>query len=155
MVETIKARFLNKNFFTFIPNFALCFVSNDDPVINGHDKAMERRVILVRFLTQFVKNPKGKMERKQDETIKELINSNSYKCAFFTILLQHYKEYIENGKKLSPPKSVLQSTKKFINENNPLKKFMDEMVIMTKDNNDKIASSELYASYMDFHDGNS
>lgn len=47
--EPVKARFLNKEFFEYVPQFKLWIASNHRPTISGTDKGIWRRIRLVPF----------------------------------------------------------------------------------------------------------
>ena len=48
--DPITARFMRKDFFTFIPTFKLLIVGNHKPVLKNVDEAMRRRIHIVPFL---------------------------------------------------------------------------------------------------------
>ncbi|MCL5104961.1 MAG: phage/plasmid primase, P4 family [Armatimonadetes bacterium] len=64
--DAVTARFLYKEFFTFVPVFKLWLACNHVPVIQGQDHGIWRRVRLVPFGVQFrdVEEPKGPYKDK-------------------------------------------------------------------------------------------
>ena len=63
---------------------------------------------------------------KIDKDLKSKLDN--YKCVFMCILLDYYKLYRQQG--LTPPSNVLKVTKKYENDNNIIKQFIDENVIV-------------------------
>jgi len=156
--DKLKVRFLNENSFEFVPGYSVFFISNDDPEINTGEDAIIRRLRYIRFLSKFVDtpDPKDKFQKKINRGLKELIDTEKFKCAFFDILLSYYQKYLSNGnQKLVPPECVLKETNSFIHENDPVKNFVNDMLTITKNQNDRIPSSELYEAYMSYHDNQS
>ena len=156
--DKIKTRYLRENFFEFIPGYALFFVSNYDPSIDGADKGIQRRCRYIPFNVKFTDNPdkNNKYECKIDRSLKEKIKTDSYKCAFFDILVEYYKVFITNDiNELKPPQCVLKKTNEYLNENDALKKFINDELIITNKDEDKISSSALYTMYLEYNDGNS
>lgn len=155
--DKIKARFLRQDTFEFIAQFALFFISNYEPEIDGDDSGIQRRFRYVNFLTKFLDNPNenNKFERLIDRSLKEKIETIEYKCAFFDILIEYYKDFIKNNNTLIPPKCVIDKTNSYLNENNPIKNFFEEMIEITNNNNDIVYSSKLYEEYLIYHENNS
>lgn len=57
-----------------------------------------------------------------------------------------------NTDKLTPPDSVIVKSKKYLDENNPIKQFMDKCVIVTRDDKDNEKSSFLYDCFVKNND---
>ena len=90
-----------------------------------------RRIKITEFVSRFVEEPsaealeKGIYEFKIDKDLKSKLDS--YKSVFMSVLIDYYKIYREEG--LFPPEPVQQVTKKYENDNNIIKQFIDENVI--------------------------
>lgn len=72
--DAITARFLYKEFFTFVPLLKLWLVCNHAPVIQGQDHAIWRRVRLVPFTTQF-QEPDHPTGPYMDKTLPDRLKS--------------------------------------------------------------------------------
>lgn len=156
--DKLKVRFLRENFFEFYAMYALFFVSNKEPIIDGNDDGIIRRCRYIEFKTKFVDNPDpdDPYQRKIDRTLKQKINTDEFKCAFFDILVEFYKDFMTNDiDHLTPPECVIEKTRKYLEENDPLKQFLNETIKITSNEKDIIKSSDLYQSYITFHDNNS
>jgi putative DNA primase/helicase len=57
--EPIKARFMNKDFFKFEPQYKLILSANHKPVIHGTDEAIWRRIPVVPFTAKFYEPGEG------------------------------------------------------------------------------------------------
>lgn len=67
--DPITARFIRGDFFTFRPNFKLCFAGNYRPQIRSVDEAMRRRVNIVPFMVRIARPDKdlpGKLRAEWD-----------------------------------------------------------------------------------------
>jgi phage/plasmid-associated DNA primase len=83
-----------------------------------------------------------KVEFKIDKDLKSKLDN--YKSVFMCILLDYYKLYRLGG--LTPPIPVLNVTKKYENDNNIIKQFIDENIILG-DKQDFITKDKLKDIY--------
>ena len=154
--DKIKARFLREDFFEFIPGYAIFFVSNYEPIVDGADEGIQRRCRYIPFLVKMKNDPdpNNKYERKKDNTLKEKIKNPEFKCAFFDILREYYKNIVDNNiTDLIPPECVIKKTRQYLNENDPIKLFIEQMVEITKNEKQTVLSSDLYDKYLNFNEG--
>ncbi|WP_137699326.1 phage/plasmid primase, P4 family [Marimonas lutisalis] len=61
--DPITARYMRKDFFTYLPSFKLTFVGNNQPVLRNVDQAMRRRILMLAFNHQPEK-PDPELEKK-------------------------------------------------------------------------------------------
>ncbi len=154
--DYITCRNLNQSPFKYKPGFVLFFLSNKEPIIDGADGGLARRLRYIWFDSKFVDNPdpKDPNQYKIDRTLKEKFEDDKYKIAFFHILKDYYylfmaENYDEENNiiELTPPDSVIAASAKFMNENDPLKQFVSSCLEITNNLGDFIYSAELYAMY--------
>jgi putative DNA primase/helicase len=112
--EPLVVRRLYQEFFEFVPQFVLFFGTNYAPIINGSDRAMGRRVILVPFQHVI---PDG---MKDPHLPAKLAAERS---GILNRLLDGLRDYRQNG--LQSPKIVQESTASFIEESDMIKAFME------------------------------
>jgi hypothetical protein len=80
--------------------------------------------------------------RIADENLSNELKTNSeYRHAFFKILCDYYFEFVNNGKKLVPPESFIKENINFISYNDSIGNFIEDCLIVTKDNQNKIRTS--------------
>jgi putative DNA primase/helicase len=125
--DKVSCRELNNTQVTFIPMGKFFICTNSIPPIEI-DGGISRRLLILEFVSHFVDNPSGKYEYeyKKDTDLKNKLKE--YAPVFMCILLKYYKLYRKEG--LSPPDSVLQATKKYENDNNMIRQFIEENVIV-------------------------
>lgn len=148
--DKIKTRFLRENFFEFIPGYSLFFVSNFEPIIDGSDGGIQRRLRFIPFNVTFSDNPKGSNEKKINRELKQLFKEEKYYCAFFDVLKDYYHTYINNKKVIYVPDEVKFKSNEYLDENDPVKQFVESCLQITDDDDDKIYSSrmmELFRTY--------
>lgn len=154
--DKIKTRFLRENFFEFIPGYSLFFVSNFEPVIDGSDGGIQRRLRFIPFNVTFSDNPDpNKHEKKINRELKQQFKQTNFCCAFFDILVSYYKKYIDNEKKIDVPEIVKYKSKEFLNDNDPVKLFVESCIEITNNNKDKIYASHLMDSFINYNGGQS
>lgn len=152
--DKIKTRFLRENFFEFIPGYSLFFVSNFEPVIDGSDGGIQRRLRFIPFNVTFSDNPDlSKNEKKINRELKQEFKQINFCCAFFDVLVQFYKRYVDNDKKINVPDIVKYKSNEYLNDNDPVKLFIESCIEITNDNKDKIYASHLMDSFINYNGG--
>jgi P4 family phage/plasmid primase-like protien len=130
--DRISTRELNSSQIEFKPMAKLFLATNKQPGLSDTDGGTIRRLKITEFVSRFVENPdpenrkKGIYEFKIDKELKSKLEN--YHCIFMNILLEYYKLYRQDG--LKPPESVVRVTKKFEMDNNIIKQFIDENIVV-------------------------
>lgn len=148
--DKVKVRFLHKECFNFIPTYNLFFVSNYSPEIDGDDKGIQRRLRYIPFNVTFKDDPQGPNEKKINRDLKKLFSDTKYSCAFVDILIEFYKKYVDEGKVLNVPKEVLTKSAEYLQENDPVKQFVDKCLEKTDKDEDMISSSIMMKQFKDY-----
>lgn len=148
--DKISTRELHSSQIEFKPHCKFFICCNKIPSISDVDGGVIRRLKITEFTSRFVDSPKnegemtdGIYEYKIDKNIKNKIDV--YAPVFICILLDYYKMYKKEG--LIPPAQVVKVTKKYENDNNMIKEFIDERVIIEKEG--VIIRDELKECYND------
>jgi phage/plasmid-associated DNA primase len=120
---------------------------NRVPVMSDSDGGTVRRLKLTEFISRFVENPSdepqnGVYEFKIDKDLKSKLEF--YKPVFMCVLLNYYRIYRSEG--ITPPMSVIKVTKKYENDNNLIKDFIDEY-IQESDKSECITKDDLKNIY--------
>jgi len=111
--------------------FLSILMCNKIPSIIGADKATIKRVKIIPFDSKWVENP-PKTPEEQYKTRRYRLNEGfKYEIpemapAFLWILVQSYAKYKREGAK--PPKSVIEKTKKYWEENDPYIMFRKDRI---------------------------
>lgn len=130
--DRISTRELHSSQMEFKPHAKFFMCCNKIPAISDVDGGTIRRLKITEFSSRFVENPsdeylsQGIHEYKIDKDLKSKLDN--YKSVFMCILLDFYKLYTKEG--LEPPVSVLKVTKKYENDNNIIKQFIDENIVL-------------------------
>lgn len=146
--DKISTRELHSTQMEFRPNAKFFMCCNKIPAISDLDGGVVRRLKITEFVSRFVENPdpenlkNGIHEFKIDRDLKSKLDS--YKSVFMSILLDYYMVYKQEG--LEPPTPVLQVTKKYENDNNAIKQFVDENIVRG-DKNDFITKDQFKTMY--------
>jgi len=141
--DTISTRELNCSQIEFKPNAKLFMACNRVPVLSDTDGGVIRRLKITEFISRFVENPTGDnsngiYEFKIDKDLKSKLEH--FKPVFMSILIDYYKIY--RSEALFPPSTVVKVTKKYENDNNLIKTFIDEFV-QSAERTDYITKDEL------------
>lgn len=149
--DDINARDLYVKSSTFKPFFSLLLQCNQKPKINKIDTAIEERLKIIHYPFTFVNNPTHPEERIKNNKLKDMIVEQDFINEFILMLLEVANEnkdinYIEL------PEEVKQQNKEYIEENNNIKSFINENYEITKDEKNKIKSSDLLKHYNEFND---
>ncbi len=128
--DRISTRDLHSSQIEYKPHAKFFMCCNKIPSITEVDGGTLRRLKITEYISKFVDKPSsdiknGMYEFKIDKDLKSKLDF--YKPVFMCILLRYYKLYREEG--LIPPDEVLKVTKKYENDNNAIKQFIDENII--------------------------
>lgn len=111
--DTVTARFLNREFFDFIPQFKLWMMTNHKPPIKGTDKGIWRRLRLVPFTVSI---PKAEQDRElPQKLVKEY-------PAILGWMIEGLKAWRKVG--LLPPAAVLDASEQYRLEMDTLADFL-------------------------------
>lgn len=108
---------------------------------------MIRRLDIIPYPNVFVDEPKNSNEKLKDPNLYKELCDPKYINEFMLILLD-ISEEIKN-KKYVIPQEVIQETTEYINDNNVLKNFIDECLVVTNNKDDRFKSTELYDYYLE------
>lgn len=148
--DEVQVRELYKDPFNFIPKFKLIIQTNQEPIVDGSDGGVVRRLRFIKFPIQFVDNPVLPTEKKINRSLKDKIGEIKYRLAFFQILLNHYNDFVANdSNQLLMPPRILKDTNKFLYANDPVKQFIDDRIIITTNKKDSVSSSTLYDEFVE------
>lgn len=144
--EKITARDLNKPNITYLPKFSVFVQCNKKPALNEVNKAIEERIKVVHYPLVFVDEPIKENERKRDNFLNEKLKDQKYINHFMLYMLEvaraTYKE-----KSLIMPKKVKENNQEYLDDNNPVKRFINDFYEITDDPKDCIKASDFYNSY--------
>jgi P4 family phage/plasmid primase-like protien len=125
--EEIVARGLFKESTSFCMEAKLFLGCNELPPIKGEDKALWRRIRVVRFPSRFVYEPTEENEYQIDQTLPSRIRDNiSWRQTFLNILLGYYYKTVPE------PESVKIETDEYQDDNNELEQWISTNVIYVK-----------------------
>jgi P4 family phage/plasmid primase-like protien len=147
----ITTRELYKSNTTFNLLFTPHLQCNNKPKLNKIDGGIIRRLKIIPYPNKFVDTPKNPNEKLKDKKLLDKLKDNqNYINEFMLMLLESAEKYskIDLNETLTPIE-VINETKEYLDDNNPLKYFIDNYLIITNNLEDKIKSSDLYTLYCD------
>ncbi len=132
--ETLTARFMQKDFFTFRVSHKHLIAGNFKPRLKGDDFAMVRRMVLVPFMQKF------EGARRDNNLPDKLKAEYGGIMAWF---VEGARKWASSG--LAIPESVVTASREYMSENNDLDLWMAECCKQARDAAD--LSSNLYDSF--------
>jgi P4 family phage/plasmid primase-like protien len=130
--EKMYARDLFKSGCEFEVQAKFHLACNEKPEINTTDGGTWRRLVVVNFTSKFVERPSEPNHFLMDESIQYHVNSREWATTFLAFMVQTLKEG-KGFQKLETPGKVMEYTAEYRNENDAIAKFMDEKVVLHKD----------------------
>lgn len=130
--EPILVRALHSDFVEVWPQFKLTISGNHKPDIRGLDDGIWRRVLLVPFDVQI---PKA----ERDPNLGAKLWAE--RSGILNWMIQGLLDYLEGG--LQEPDAVLDATREYREESDPVGMFLDSACIVTGDPTDSIPSKDL------------
>lgn len=137
-----KARFMRENWFEFEPTYKIFLASNPKPQIRGTDDGIWRRFVMVPFEASF----KG---AQKDEQLPNKLRAEL--PGILNWALRGLAEWQRQG--LSPPAEVLDATRKYRAEEDPLAAFLAECCLTTE-RSAFVLAADLYRSYLTWAERN-
>lgn len=105
--DTMTARFLHREFFTFTPTFKLWFSTNHKPRIRGADYAIWRRIMLLPFRVTFADEEQAETgQRIRDPNLRDKLVAEY--PGILAWMIRGCQAWIEEG--LRPPQVVMDAT---------------------------------------------
>lgn len=111
------------------------------------DESIPRRLKYLSFKSIFKENPTLSFHKQAHEEYMTTEFLNKLKGSFIWLLLEHYKKLKNNNFKIKYPQSILNEQKTFIDDNNDVKVFIDEIIEQTDDKNDFTKMVDLFRKY--------
>lgn len=149
--DNVEARTLmSKHIVKYVPHYKVILQFNNPPRFNKIDGGVQRRLRLINFPFNFVakENMCEPYHREGDSKIKdEYCKSDAWRNEFILMLLERYAT-IKDNKDLLMPQEVKETTNDYVNDNNFLKEWLDEYYDITKNEEDRIKSSDLKNQYL-------
>jgi putative DNA primase/helicase len=134
--DPMTARFLHKEFFTFIPVCKIWIATNNKPKILGQDDGIWRRIHLIPFLQNF----QGRENKKlKDELRAELPGVLNWIIAGAGL-------WLRDG--LNPPETVKAATAAYRQESNPITPFIEACCVVGQSM--RMQASDGWKAYEEF-----
>jgi putative DNA primase/helicase len=138
--DTLRARFLYRESFEFLPELKLWLCANHAPEVSGSDTAMWRRILKLPFDHEIP-------EADRDPQVKtELKNSEAAKKAVLAWAVEGCLRWQEYG--LMVPGVVKDATEKYRAEMNVIEAFIGDCCVI--DRNVFVLKGDLYEAYTDW-----
>lgn len=146
--DAVRARGMRENFDQFSPTHKLVITSNPKPGLPANDPALWRRIHLVAFRAHFWDRGKGQSGPVEMQAIKGFESTLQDELpGVLNRALRGCLEWQDKG--LSPPDSVLSATKDLRDENDIIKRFLNDCVIRQNDDADSRCFREPTTSVYD------
>lgn len=134
--DMVRARFLNKEFFDFMPTFKIFMATNHKPNIRGTDTGIWRRIRLIPF--------NFRVTDGNDD--KNLINKLRGELpGILKWILDGYKKWDTDG--LQPPREIAVATDEYRNEEDDLGQFIEDYCV--EDKSESVSVSEFKMRFRD------
>lgn len=129
--EPISARFLHKEFFTFLPRFTTWVRTNHKPIVKGDDDGIWRRIIPIPFRRKFAPH-------EQDPKLEAKLLAE--RDGILTWMIEGAMEYYRNGISISP--AIKREQAKYRKDSDMLGEFLGECTDV--DPSSRVKKSDLY-----------
>jgi hypothetical protein len=139
--DKITTRDLQKSNITYKPLFTTFIQCNSIPKVKKINESIERRFKFIKYPFLFVDNPTDQNHRKKNNNYKNIVSKSDFINQFMLYLLKTIKNnFDENGdyKDIIIPKECKETTEEYINDNNPLKYYIDRYLLKTNNDKNKI-----------------
>src|SRR5262249_6176552 len=135
--DVITARFMQRDFFDFTPQFKLVITGNNKPGLRSVDEAIRRRIHLVPFTVTI---PEERRDRQLDAKLK------TEWPGVLNWMIEGCREWQEKG--LAPPKSVTEATEDYLESQDTVSAFLEEYCVVGS--KEQATSSRLFLYWKHF-----
>ena len=136
--DPITARFMRRDFFTYLPTFKLIVIGNHKPVLHNVDDAARRRFNIVPFTLKPAK-PDRELEQKLMQELPGILQW----------MIQGCLDWQQNG--LIRPKCVVEATAEYFSDQDLFRHWLEEDCICEPGNADRSESSSvLFKSWSNY-----
>lgn len=132
--DTMTARFMRKDEFSWVPTHKLWMATNHLPVIKGTDKGMWRRVLVIPFDVNIP-------DHQRDNRLEEKLHAEA--AGILAWAIDGAIEYLKHG--LNPPQSVLQASDHYKQEQDHTSLYLTEATM--DDPNSVVPAGDLYLGF--------
>ena len=134
--DTLTARGLFQNPFSFIPQFTLWLETNHLPAVTDDTVFGSHRIWVIEFNEQF-------KDGSQDKNLKEIFSDPENRPTILKWLFDGCADYIKNG--LNPPENVVTATANYRRLHDRIGNFLEERCKVSEDG--KVLRGSLYSAY--------
>ena len=134
--DKISARFLYGSIFEFMPKFKIWIMANNRIIIRGRDDGIWRRMRIIEFNRKF-------SEAEQDKDLKYKLQKEY--SGILNWLIEGAYRYYSQGMKT--PSKVGVATNDYKKEMDVLSQFLEDEIVFTKNEKDKISATRLFEKY--------
>jgi P4 family phage/plasmid primase-like protien len=146
--DKVQARELFKDCIEFMTQFQIAIAMNHLTGLSATDGGIGRRTRILNFPMMFCDNPIPNTNQRQvvDRLQNKFETDTLYGEHFMNMLVERYVTRIHE-KKIHVPQEVKQLSQDYLDENNALKKFLNDCVDVTGDDSDMVLSTDLYYTF--------
>jgi P4 family phage/plasmid primase-like protien len=149
--DEITARDLFKSTIIYKPQFGLYGQTNNIPKLNRPDGGAGRRIRIIKFVFSFISNPTDPFHKLINMDLKDkIVKSPEWRDEFMLLLLETYDRL--RGKTIHEPQRVLDDSKEYMEDNNPVGGWVMSNYDIGLDPNDRrwwIGANELKDRYIE------
>lgn len=108
--------------------------TNPKPSLSSIDMGVRRRLVMIKFMYQFVDNPTQPHERPMNKELsREFKNNKELHIEFMRLLIEYWEIYKNNNFVFEKPKMVEDWTNQYFDENNKVMEYIDQNYVKDKD----------------------
>ena len=142
--ESVSYRLnFSNNYITFKPVFKIHIMCNELPEIDSGDQGVCRRIRNIEYTSRFVPNDDDvnhdKFIFKMKNDVLEMFQNDSYKLAFFNLLIEH----LDIQWDFNAPLEIMEATKNYFLDCDHLKQFIDVYLEKTENETDWITLKQI------------
>jgi P4 family phage/plasmid primase-like protien len=147
--STLKTRALYKESIEFPIFFRVEGCCNNKPTLSSADGGISRRVRVIDYPIIFKQNadPNNPLEVELDLQMGSILTTNEMRDTFIKLLIDRFINISSKLTKENIPKQIQEASLDYVADSNPVLAFITEKYIITKNNKDRISSSDLFTDF--------
>ena len=134
--DPINCRFLNRNSFTYFPQFKFILNTNHSPNVNDQTLFASDRIFVITFDRHF-------SAEERDTSLKTQFSKREVRSAILNWLIDGWKRLQREG--MSAPKCIAEATADYKKSQDKIGQYIAENLVQSE--RDEVKSSDAYAAY--------
>ena len=148
--DKLSVRKLYSAEFEYLPQFTF-FLSLNHTRLSKSEIAVQRRLRVIEFPFEFKTsdflNPTNPYHRLANYELETVLKTDEIRDSFMALLLRTFRDKVKDAKELVTPRKVKDATLEYLQDSNPIAKWLEEHIDTNADSSCRMTATEILSLY--------